>query len=393
MGVVSRFVPKIMGVAVLALMAARASAVEGTLTADTHVNVARPAANSGTISNLNVGAGYTALLQFDLGTLPAGTTSSQISRAVLRLYCNRADTPGLISVQQVSSAWGEYSVTYATIPTLAAAAQVFQIEHADTYVSVDVTALVQGWVSNPSTNNGIALTAGLAAVQFDSKENDLTGHTPILDVALVSQGSPGPKGDSGATGAIGPAGPAGPAGPPGSPGAMGLAGPSGVNRDPGVQGPMGPQGLVGPPGGMGPSGPTGPQGPIGTPGPAGSPGLIYQGSYSSTTNYALGDVVLWQGASYASLSNGNHGNAPSFSPGQWGVLTAQGLPGQQGVSGAQGPIGPQGCLDRSGLRESRDRRVSRASRDSPGHKVFLVHKGPKACRGQRGHRGRPGLLE
>ncbi len=230
-------------------------------------------------------------------------------------------------------------MTYATIPTLAAAAQVFQIEHADTYVSVDVTALVQGWVSNPSTNNGIALTAGLAAVQFDSKENDLTGHTPILDVALVSQGSPGPKGDSGATGAIGPAGPAG---PPGSPGAMGPAGPSGVKGDPGVQGPMGPQGLVGPPGGMGPSGPTGPQGPIGTPGPAGSPGLIYQGSYSSTTNYALGDVVLWQGASYASLSNGNHGNAPSFSPGQWGVLTAQGLPGQQGVSGAQGPIGPQG---------------------------------------------------
>jgi hypothetical protein len=51
-----------------------------------HVNSALPAVNSGAISNLNVGNGYTALLQFDLSTLPAGTTAAQVSRAVLRLY-------------------------------------------------------------------------------------------------------------------------------------------------------------------------------------------------------------------------------------------------------------------------------------------------------------------
>ncbi len=75
-----------------------AVAVEATLVADAHVNSARPAVNSGVISNLNVGGGYTALLQFDLSTLPTGTTAVQVSRATLRLYCNRMDTAGLVSV-------------------------------------------------------------------------------------------------------------------------------------------------------------------------------------------------------------------------------------------------------------------------------------------------------
>src|ERR1700721_2332005 len=55
-------------------------------------------------------------------------------------------------------------------------------------------------------------------------------------------------------------------------------------------------------------------------GAQGAPGLVYQGAYSSVTNYALGDVVLWQGASYTSLIAGNHGNTPSLSPTQWGGL-------------------------------------------------------------------------
>ena len=83
-----------------------AFAAQATLVADAHVNKALPAVNSGAISNLNVGGGYTALLQFDLSTLPAGTTAAQVSRATLRLYCNRMDTAGLVSVQPVGGAWG-----------------------------------------------------------------------------------------------------------------------------------------------------------------------------------------------------------------------------------------------------------------------------------------------
>ena len=432
-----------------------AFAVEATLVADAHVNSARPGVNSGAISNLNVGGGYTALLQFDLSTLPAGTTAAQVSKATLRLYCNRMDTAGLVSVQPVNAAWGEYSVTFATLPSLGAAAQVVSVSQAGAYVVVDVTALVQGWVSAPATNNGVALTAGSAVVQFDSKENDLTGHAAVLDVALASagssgtgqigpagpQGAAGPAGPVGDTGATGPAGQAGPQGLPGlnyqgayaagviyglhdvvtfagtsyvsltagneanTPGvtsqwavlAQGGTGGSGSgvgvayqgtyasaanyglndivsfqgssyislvaanqgntpNASPGqwgvmalgavgIQGPQGLTGATGLPGLTGPAGPTGAAGPAGATGAAGAPGLpglVYQGNYASTTNYALGDVVLWQGASYASLLNGNHGNTPTASPSQWGVLTAQGPTGATGAQGPQGVAGPQG---------------------------------------------------
>src|SRR5271156_4882289 len=233
-----------MGFAGLLSAARPAVAVEATLVADAHVNSALPAVNSGAISNLNVGGGYTALLQFDLSTLPAGTTAMQVSRATLRLYCNRMHTAGLVSVQPVGGAWGEYSVTYATLPSVGSAAQVVAVSQAGAYVAVDVTALVQGWVSAPATNNGLALTAGTAVVQFDSKENDLTGHAAVLDVALASGG----------TGTVGPAGPAGPGGPAGPAGATGAAGPAGL------PGPQGPQGAA---------------------------GLNYQGAYAAGVSYAL----------------------------------------------------------------------------------------------------------
>jgi hypothetical protein len=457
MGLVRRRFLVRMGIAVFAMGSLPAFAVEATLVADAHVNSARPAVNSGAISNLNVGGGYTALLQFDLSMLPAGTTAGQVSRATLRLYCNRMDTAGLVSVQSVGGVWGEYSVTYATLPSLGAAAQVVSVSQAGAYVAVDVTALVQGWITSPATNNGLALTAGTAVVQFDSKENDLTGHAAVLDVALASTGiggtggtvgPQGPAGPAGATGATGPAGPQGAAGlnyqgayaasviyalhdvvtfagssfvsltggneanTPGvtaqwavlaqsGTGGSGSGVGSGVGvayqgayastanyglndivsfqgssyisliagnhgNTPsssvgqwgvmalgamGIQGPLGATGAVGPPGSTGPAGPTGAAGPTGTTGAAGAPGLpglVYQGNYASTTNYALGDVALWQGASYASLVNGNHGNTPSASPSQWGVLTAQGPTGASGAPGPQGVAGPQGSPGSAG---------------------------------------------
>src|SRR5580658_4041522 len=100
----------------LTSIVAVAASGQATLVADTHVNAALPTMNSGTISNVNIGGGYTGLLQFDLSLLPAGTTSAQISRAVLSVYVNRMDTSGLVSVAPITSAWGEYSVTYQTIP-------------------------------------------------------------------------------------------------------------------------------------------------------------------------------------------------------------------------------------------------------------------------------------
>jgi hypothetical protein len=314
-------------------------AAQATLVADAHVNIALPAVNSGAISNLDVGGGYTALLQFDLSMLPAGTASAKVSRAVLRLYVNRVTTPGQVTLAPLNATWGEYSVTYSTEPAIGSAAGTFSISQADSFIAIDVTALVQGWIANPTTNNGIALTATAAMVQFDSKENDQTAHPATIDIELMDAGP------TGATGATGPAGPQGPAGTlgvsgiAGATGAVGLQGPQGQAGNPGAMGPIGPVGSQGPVGATGATGTTGAAGPAGA---AGAAGLVYQGSYSSTTNYALGDVVFWQGASYISLIAVNHGNTPSLSPQQWGVLAAQGPAGSAGAAGAVGPQGPQG---------------------------------------------------
>ena len=307
-------------------------------------------------------------------------------------------------------------------------AQVFTVSQANQYVSVDVTALVQAWVTAPATNFGLALTAGTASVQFDSKENDLTGHQPLLDIQTVSQGPAGAQGAAGVAGPAGAAGAAGPQGPAGVAGAPGATGPAGTTGPAGPIGLQGPQGIKGLPGlgfqgtyssitnyglndvvafagssyistmasnhgnspglptgvwtllaSVGDTGPAGPagiqgtagaagiQGPTGTPGdsgPAGKdgapgkPGLVYQGVYQSVDNYTLGDVVLWQGSSWASLVTGNHGNTPDQSPSYWGILTQQGLqgltgatgaPGPQGILGALGPVGPPGERGDQGL--------------------------------------------
>ena len=103
-----------------------ARGAEATLVADSHVNSALPTNNSGAISNLKVGGGYTTLLDFDLSMLPTGTTPSQVSRAVLRLYCNRVTTAGLVTFAPINGSWGEYSVTYATEPAIGSAAVGFQ---------------------------------------------------------------------------------------------------------------------------------------------------------------------------------------------------------------------------------------------------------------------------
>ncbi|HEX3968675.1 MAG TPA: DNRLRE domain-containing protein, partial [Edaphobacter sp.] len=356
MGLVRRRFLAGLGFAALSAAALPAFAVEATLVADAHVNSARPGVNSGGISNLNVGGGYTALLQFDLSTLPAGTTSAQISRATLRLYCNRVDTAGSVSLQPVNRAWGESTVTFATLPLLGTAAQTVSVSQAGAYVAVDVTALVQGWVIAPATNNGVALTSGAAVVQFDSKENDLTGHAAVLDVALVSSGSggvagpQGPVGPQGATGPKGDAGAPGPAGPQGAPGAAGLnyqgeyaAGVSYALHDVVT---FGGSSYVSLAGGNeantpGVSGQWAVLAQGGASGSGGGAGVAYQGTYAATANYGLNDVVSYQGSSYISLMAGNVGNTPNASPGQWGVL-ALGAVGIQGPQGLMGPVGPSG---------------------------------------------------
>jgi len=173
----------------MVLSASTAYATDGVVVGDAYVNSAHANTNYGGLSNLYVNANGTALIQFDLSSLPLGTTGSQIAAASLKLYVNRVNASGLVSVAPVSGAWNESTVTYSALPTLGATVASFTPATAQQFIVVDVTSLVQGWLNTPGSNYGIALTTSAGDVVLDSKENDETSHVAHLDITVTSTGA------------------------------------------------------------------------------------------------------------------------------------------------------------------------------------------------------------
>ena len=154
----------------MVLTAGVGHATDSTVVGDAHVNSAHATTNYGGLSNLYVNSSGTALIRFDLSSLPAGTTGSQIGKATLKLYVNRINTSGVLSVHPITSGWSESTVTYATIPTLGAAVASFTPAQAQQFMVIDITSLVQGWIGAPASNFGVALSSASGDVVFDAKE-------------------------------------------------------------------------------------------------------------------------------------------------------------------------------------------------------------------------------
>jgi hypothetical protein len=306
-----------------------ANAAQVALIGDASVSSTRPATNFGGLANLYVGNGSTAYLQFNLSSLPVGTTSAQIARATLTVFVNRVNAAGSVSLAPVTSGWSESAVTSATAPSIGATSGIFLASAAGQYVTLDVTALVQGWVTTPATNFGFALTSSSANLLLDSKENDETGHAATLDVTITSEGATGPQGVQG------PMGPQGPVGPAGANGASG---------------PVGPQGVAGP---IGPAGANGAAGPTGPTGATGTIGVV--ANWLSSTAYQVGQVVFCaacssNGSSYVATA-ANTNQDPPTQVGFWNLIAEQGATGPTGATGAigpQGPIGPTGATGSTG---------------------------------------------
>ena len=257
---VSALIPALTATLGCCLLATSALALDAPLAADSHVNTSLPANNFGGQPTLNVGGGSTALLRFDLGTLPAGTPAAKLVKATLVLYVNRVGAAGAVDLLPVNSGWTEAGVTQASAPAVGGIAlSNLALPLAGQYLAVDVTAQVKSWISNPATNYGWALTPALAApatvVFFDSKENTATGHVARLDLTLADQGPAGPQGATGATGAKGANG------TNGTNGTNGANGTNGTNGTNGAPGATGAQGLTGNTGAAGPQGLQGPAGP------------------------------------------------------------------------------------------------------------------------------------
>jgi hypothetical protein len=260
-------------------------AVPATLTDDSFtVSTGAQASHvHGTKSTIHVSPTSTGFLQFDLSTLPAGTTSANIEKATLSLYVTQhtVKAAGTFDVRMVTGAWNETTITGNNSAGLVGAPVVtgIAIDTADAgqFIPIDLTHVVKYWVDG-GPNFGIALVGdGILDVKFDTKESRATSHLARLEII-----DPAPI-----DGAAGATGPTGPTGPTGATGATGATGTTGANGATGATGPTGATGAIG---STGPAGPTGATGATGAAGPGfnvlGGTRGKYTPSTSKTTYYA-----------------------------------------------------------------------------------------------------------
>jgi hypothetical protein len=328
-----------------------AKAADGTLVADTYVSAGSPATNFGSDPTLIIAPGNAGLVLFDLSSIPGGTN---VSKAYLRVFVDKVTVSGTLNYAALTSPWTETGVTNNNRPSVGSPFASSGVTIANTFVLVDVTSQVQGWLASPSTNFGIQITGGGSTnATLDSKENAATSHPSALEIAVIGPAGPtgitgpiGPTGTAGVTGVTGitgatgatgtgPVGPAGVAGVTGVTGITGSTGPVGATGPNGPAGPAGHTGITGSTGATGAVGATGPNGPTGSAGVAGPTGVTgVTGSTGATGS------VGGTGAAGAAGAIGTTGVTGSTGP--QGVTGSTGAQGAQGTTGGQGPVGPAG---------------------------------------------------
>lgn len=179
--------------AALAMTAATANAGSYTVNSngDTWINQARTAQNNGTVSTLRATASSTGtnrtrtLLAFTLPTIP---TNETITSAVLRLRVTTVTTR-VVNVHRVTNAWTETTATWANMNTaFNATSEANFTPSAAAAISVDITALVQGWRAGTFANNGLMLIgANSSLARFASEENGTVANRPqlVITTALI----------------------------------------------------------------------------------------------------------------------------------------------------------------------------------------------------------------
>jgi hypothetical protein len=211
---------------------------------------------------LSIGARDTAMLAFDLASIPSTATVQAAKLRLFLLSYPRSTGATLVSAHAIDGPWDEVTASALNAPPIDARSEDtcrIDAEQAGNYVEWDITTLARLWVGSPAANHGVALRGPGRRASFGSQE----GYVAVPQL-LLSYGMPvesGPTGPTGPAGPPGPSGPMGPAGPAGAPGGTGPAGPAGPVGPPGPIGATGPAGPPGPAGPAGPVGPTGPQGP------------------------------------------------------------------------------------------------------------------------------------
>jgi len=201
---------------------------DDTFTQKELLNTQSGSAASLSVNNRNLNREHITYALFDLSLLPP---NAAIDKAVLRFFVNTVAQVGTIKIDVVTGGfWAEQSLTWNNAPVSVAAVPAITAgivaADAGSYVTVDITQVVQDWVNGIHPNLGLAIRGDSPApnIALDSKENTSTSHPMELEVVLESGGLAGPTGPPGPTGPQGPQGPLGLQGVPGGHGCRRSAG-------------------------------------------------------------------------------------------------------------------------------------------------------------------------
>lgn len=158
---------------------------------DSYVKSDDTAANFGTDTSMivdgNISKLRRALVQFDVSTIPAGST---VSDGTLTLCLEPGNnSPGHVhELRMVTSSWSEAGVTWTNQPSVSATVtDSLTVPASDQCFSLDVTADVQAWVDG-TTNYGWRQgnqneTGGGAKVDYWTREHGTPSLRPTLDVS------------------------------------------------------------------------------------------------------------------------------------------------------------------------------------------------------------------
>ncbi|MFL6858879.1 MAG: DNRLRE domain-containing protein [Allosphingosinicella sp.] len=175
----------------IAASAAEAGSYSVTATDDSWTNEASVNQNNGIVTTLRATASSSnasrtrSLIIFTLPTIPS---NEQIVSATLKLNTTTTSTR-TVTVNRLLATWSETTVTWSNYGTanFNATAEATFTPSAAGSVSVDVTALVQGWYAGTYTNFGLGLIGATSSTAiFSSAEATTTTTRPQLVITTAT---------------------------------------------------------------------------------------------------------------------------------------------------------------------------------------------------------------
>lgn len=164
--------------------------------AKVYENIPGPLTSNLDAYNPSSGANFISYIAFDLSSIPLA--GAHVTSSTLELYARQAAGiangmasiagPVVVELRLVTSPWSETAIDYFAQPSVGALVASQIVNAGGQFYSFDVTSAVQGWLNNPTSNNGLQITVatpGGEAFFFASGGTNANAHPDSQDPRLT----------------------------------------------------------------------------------------------------------------------------------------------------------------------------------------------------------------